>query len=113
MASSRQRDPELVTPAEAAYVVGVGRRVFRAEVLPELAIQRRGLQTLVPVWELERWLAGGLGGSPQLKRRLQEAEAPPSVLPAVWTSWPGQSGANGHSLTPPWPTRRPWRGGEE
>src|ERR671937_1077675 len=101
MASSRQRDPELVTPAEAAYVVGVGRRVFRAEVLPELAIQRRGLQTLVPVWELERWLAGGLGGSPQLKRRLQEAEAPGVGAGSGVDIVAGSERANGHSLTPP------------
>jgi excisionase family DNA binding protein len=49
-----------LTPAEAAYCIGVGRSFFYAQVLPELRVVRRGRKTLVPLSELDRWLARNL-----------------------------------------------------
>jgi excisionase family DNA binding protein len=57
--SSRDRRLAL-TPAEAAYCVGVGRSFFYSQILPELRVVRRGRKTLVPIAELDRWLSRNL-----------------------------------------------------
>lgn len=46
-----------LVPEEAAAALGVSRDFFDEHVLPELRIVRRGRKRLVPVRELERWLA--------------------------------------------------------
>lgn len=46
-----------LTPPEAAAAIGVGPDFFDQNVAPELRLVRRGRKRLVPVTELERWLA--------------------------------------------------------
>jgi hypothetical protein len=46
-----------LTPPEAAAAIGVGPDFFDANVAPELRLIRRGRKRLVPVAELERWVA--------------------------------------------------------
>ena len=46
-----------LTPSEAAAAIGVGPDFFEANVAPELRLIRRGRKRLVPVSELERWVA--------------------------------------------------------
>ncbi len=46
-----------LTPPEAAAAIGVGPDFFDHNVAPELRLVRRGRKRLVPVAELERWLA--------------------------------------------------------
>ena len=46
-----------LTPAEAAAAIGVGPDFFDANVAPEMRLVRRGRKRLVPVQELERWVA--------------------------------------------------------
>lgn len=46
-----------LTPAEAAAAIGVGPDFFEENVAPELRLIRRGRKRLVPVTELERWVA--------------------------------------------------------
>jgi len=43
--------------AEAAAALGVSVDFFEQHVMPELRIVRRGRRRLIPVVELERWLA--------------------------------------------------------
>jgi hypothetical protein len=46
-----------LTPPEAAASIGVGPDFFDEYVAPELRIVRRGRKRLVPVQELEQWIA--------------------------------------------------------
>ena len=46
-----------LTPPEAAAAIGVGPDFFDQNVAPELRMVRRGRKRLVPVVELERWMA--------------------------------------------------------
>jgi hypothetical protein len=46
-----------LTPAEAAAAIGVGPDFFDENVAPHLRLIRRGRKRLVPVRELERWVA--------------------------------------------------------
>jgi hypothetical protein len=46
-----------LTPSEAAAAIGVGPDFFDANVAPQLRLIRRGRKRLVPVSELERWVA--------------------------------------------------------
>jgi len=46
-----------LTPSEAAAAIGVGPDFFDANVAPHLRLIRRGRKRLVPVSELERWVA--------------------------------------------------------
>jgi hypothetical protein len=46
-----------LTPPEAAAAIGVGPDFFEAYVAPQLRLVRRGRKRLVPVSELERWVA--------------------------------------------------------
>jgi excisionase family DNA binding protein len=47
-----------ISPREAAEMLGVSRDFFDEHVKPELRIIRRGSKTiLIPVAELERWVA--------------------------------------------------------
>jgi hypothetical protein len=46
-----------LTPAEAAAAIGVGPDFFDSNVAPYLRLVRRGRKRLVPVVELERWIA--------------------------------------------------------
>jgi hypothetical protein len=46
-----------LTPPEAAAAIGVGPDFFDANVAPQLRMIRRGRKRLVPVRELERWVA--------------------------------------------------------
>ncbi len=46
-----------LTPSEAAAAIGVGEDFFSEHVRPELQLIRRGRKVLVPVAELERWMA--------------------------------------------------------
>jgi hypothetical protein len=46
-----------LTPPEAAAAIGVGPDFFEANVAPELRLIRRGRKRLVPISELERWIA--------------------------------------------------------
>jgi hypothetical protein len=50
-----------LTPAEAAAAIGVGPDFFDENVAPELRLIRRGRKRLVPVIELERWVAESAG----------------------------------------------------
>jgi hypothetical protein len=50
-----------LTPPEAAAAIGVGPDFFEANVAPELRLIRRGRKRLVPVAELERWVADSAG----------------------------------------------------
>jgi hypothetical protein len=43
--------------AESAAALGVSVDFFEEHVMPELRIVRRGRRRLIPVRELERWLA--------------------------------------------------------
>jgi len=58
-APSRDRKlPRLaVSPGEAAEMLGVSRDYFDEHVIGDLRVVRRGRRILVPVAELERWLA--------------------------------------------------------
>lgn len=59
----RERHVPRITlaPAEAAEALGVSRDFFDAHVMPELRVVRRGRRRLVPVRELERWVASEAG----------------------------------------------------
>jgi hypothetical protein len=46
-----------LTPPEAAAAIGVGPDFFDENVAPELRLIYRGRKRLVPVTELERWVA--------------------------------------------------------
>jgi len=46
-----------LTPPEAAAAIGVGPDYFDQHVAPHLRLIRRGRKRLVPVVELERWVA--------------------------------------------------------
>lgn len=46
-----------LTPSEAAAAIGVGPDFFDANVAPQLRLIRRGRKRLIPVHELERWVA--------------------------------------------------------
>jgi excisionase family DNA binding protein len=46
-----------VSPTEAAELLGIARSTFYAAVLPELRVVDVGRRRLIPVAELERWLA--------------------------------------------------------
>jgi hypothetical protein len=46
-----------LTPVEAAAAIGVGPDFFDTEIRSELRLIRRGRKALIPVSELERWLA--------------------------------------------------------
>jgi hypothetical protein len=46
-----------LTPAEAAAAIGVGPDFFDANVAPHLRLIRRGRKRLVPISELEHWVA--------------------------------------------------------
>ncbi|HWC49850.1 MAG TPA: hypothetical protein VG448_13295 [Solirubrobacterales bacterium] len=46
-----------LTPSEAAAAIGVGPDFFDENVAPQLRLIRRGRKRLVPVRELERWVA--------------------------------------------------------
>jgi hypothetical protein len=46
-----------LTPPEAAAAIGVGPDFFEENVAPELRLIRRGRKRLVPVTELEHWVA--------------------------------------------------------
>jgi hypothetical protein len=46
-----------LTPSEAAAAIGVGPDFFDANVAPQLRLVRRGRKRLVPVRELEQWVA--------------------------------------------------------
>lgn len=46
-----------LSPEEAAEALGCSRDFFDKHVLPELRVVRRGRKVLIPVAELERWLA--------------------------------------------------------
>ena len=46
-----------LTPVEAAQAIGVSRDFFDEHVRDELKLVRRGRLVLVPVVELEKWLA--------------------------------------------------------
>jgi hypothetical protein len=46
-----------LTPPEAAAAIGVGPDFVEAHVAPQLRLIRRGRKRLVPVAELERWVA--------------------------------------------------------
>lgn len=46
-----------LTPREAAASMGVGEDFFTKHVRPELRLIRRGRKVLVPLPEVERWIA--------------------------------------------------------
>jgi hypothetical protein len=46
-----------LTPSEAAAAIGVGPDFFDANVAPQLRLIRRGRKRLIPVHELEQWVA--------------------------------------------------------
>jgi excisionase family DNA binding protein len=56
--SQRRELPRLaLSPDEAASSLGVSRDFFDEHVRPDLRVIRLGRRILVPVAELERWLA--------------------------------------------------------
>jgi hypothetical protein len=60
MATARRREatPRLaLTRAEAAAALGMSINSFERHVQPELRLVRRGSLRLIPVREIERWLA--------------------------------------------------------
>jgi len=68
-----------LTPAEAAAAIGVGPDFFDENVAPELRLIRRGRKRLVPVVELERWVAAS-AAAPMAEEvgRRSPATSPPS-----------------------------------
>ena len=62
-----------LTADEAAVAIGVGRSMFYEQVLPQLRVVRIGSKRLVPIAELERWLAEN--ASMPLSDELRRAEA--------------------------------------
>ena len=75
-----------LTPAEAAAAIGVGPDFFDQNVAPELRLIRRGRKRLVPVAELERWVAASTTapmaeevGRPSLAAGLPSSTARSSV----------------------------------
>ena len=46
-----------LTPSEAAASIGVGLDFFDRLVAPDLRVIRKGRKRLIPVTELERWVA--------------------------------------------------------
>jgi excisionase family DNA binding protein len=58
------RDRGAFSPAEAAEWLGIGRSTFYRSVLPELAVVTLGRRVLIPVTELEAWLARSTTRSP-------------------------------------------------
>jgi excisionase family DNA binding protein len=46
-----------LSPNEAAAALGVSRDFLDEHVMPELRVVRRGRRRLIPIVELERWLA--------------------------------------------------------
>ena len=46
-----------LTKAEAAAAIGVSTDFFEQHVQPDLAVIREGRKVLIPVAELERWVA--------------------------------------------------------
>jgi hypothetical protein len=57
MSISEARAPLAVTPAEAAALLSMSRDSFDRHVRDELRVVRRGRLILVPIVEIERWLA--------------------------------------------------------
>jgi hypothetical protein len=53
---SGEPEPLTLTETGAAKRLGVSPGFFKAHVLPELRIIRRGARVLIPVIELERWI---------------------------------------------------------
>lgn len=57
--ASERVSPRLaLSPEKAAAALSVSRDFFDKHILPELRIVRRGRRRLIPISELERWLAG-------------------------------------------------------
>lgn len=48
--------PLTYTVVGAAEVLGCSKRFFREQVLPELAVIRRGRRVLIPHTSLEQWV---------------------------------------------------------
>jgi excisionase family DNA binding protein len=57
-----------LTPVEAAQALGISRDSFDRYVAPELRLVRRGRLVLVPVTELEKWVAREAALTLQLDR---------------------------------------------
>lgn len=49
-------DPLTLTETGAAKRLGVSAGFFKAQVLPDLRVIRRGSRVLIPLSELERWI---------------------------------------------------------
>jgi len=67
-----------LTPPEAAAAIGVGPDFFDENVAPELRLVRRGRKRLVPVSELERWMAEN-AASP-VASEVERRTSPPGAL---------------------------------
>jgi hypothetical protein len=76
-----------LTPPEAAAAIGVGPDFFDQNVAPELRLIRRGRKRLVPVAELERWVAASAAApiAEEVGGRCPAAGLPPSTAPRTVT----------------------------
>jgi excisionase family DNA binding protein len=58
MSDQARHVPRLaLTREEAAQSLGVGLTTFKEQIQPDIRIVRRGRVRMIPVAELERWLA--------------------------------------------------------
>jgi excisionase family DNA binding protein len=56
-----------LTPAEAAKSLGVSDDFFNEHIRPDLKLVRKGRKVLIPVLELERWLASNAAPTLELQ----------------------------------------------
>jgi hypothetical protein len=49
---------------EAAAAIGCSLAHFKRHVMPELGVIRRGMRNMIPVHELERWVASSMDPAP-------------------------------------------------
>jgi len=82
----RPTPPRLgLTIEEAAEAVGMSESSFKRHVQPELRMVRRGSLRIVPVPEIERWLAenASLAGATLPRSRISRSKKRPRAAPTA------------------------------
>lgn len=74
-----------LTVEEAAKAVGISESSFKRHVQPELRIVRRGSLRIIPVPEIEKWLAGNatLAATTRVRSRMAAATKRPRAVRAA------------------------------
>jgi hypothetical protein len=83
---NRPSPPRLgLTVEEAAEAVGMSESSFKRHVQPELRVVRRGSLRIIPVPEIERWLAGNatLAGTTRMASRMAASAKRPRAVGAA------------------------------